>query len=217
MGNTNREYRTITAEFRASEDASQPRIEGRAVVYDQTIDLGFFRERVAKGAFTRAISEQQDIRFLVNHSPDQLLGRTKSGTLTISQDDRGVNFSCLMPDTQLGKDTYTLIKRGDLSQCSFGFVVTQESVSYDDDGTALRTIEDLNCFDLSAVCYAAYPTTNVQARSAEEIAEGFKKPEPPPVPDTKAADAAALSAQKAAEADAERIRKVKSSGQKLRF
>jgi HK97 family phage prohead protease len=168
------EYRTINAELRVAESPAN-RIEGRAVVYNEVVDLGYFREKVAPGAFNRAINEKQDIRFLVNHNPDNLLGRTASGTLAIAQDDRGVTFACDMPDTQLGRDTYTLIKRGDLSQCSFGFIVNKESVAYGDDGSATRTIEDLDCFDLSTVAFPAYPTTSVTARSLEEVAATYKR------------------------------------------
>jgi HK97 family phage prohead protease len=173
---SNREYRTMDAELRTSK--SDPRkIEGRAVVYNQTVDLGYFREKVAPGAFTRALKEKQDIRFLVNHDPNLILGRTTSNTLSISEDEHGVNFSVDMPDTQLGKDTYTLIKRGDISGCSFGFVVTKESVDYNGD-TPTRTIEDLDCFDLSTVCFPAYPTTSVSARSIEDVSNELRAKKP---------------------------------------
>jgi uncharacterized protein len=181
----NKEYRIIKMQVRASNDN---RIEGYAAVFNTVTDLGFFREQIKPGAFKRAIAEKQDVRCLFNHNADHVLGRTKSDTLTLEEDNTGLRFSCEMPGTQMGKDVYTMIQRGDIDQCSFGFVVTKESVEYDSQQSATRTIEECDLFDVSPVTYPAYPTTSVQARSVEDVGNRLKRE---PLPDeTKSDDAA---------------------------
>jgi HK97 family phage prohead protease len=148
--------------------ADSPQISGYAAVFNTTADLGMFRERIKPGAFTRAIQESQDVRCLFNHDADYVLGRTKSGTLRLSEDDQGLRFECDMPNTQMGRDVREMILRGDVDQCSFGFVVTKENVSYNQDGTVDREIQDVDLFDVSPVTYPAYTETSVEARSRDE-------------------------------------------------
>lgn len=168
-----KEYRIFGTELRAAA-ADKPQIDGYAAVFNQETDLGWFREKIAPGAFKRALSENQDVRCLFNHNPDNVLGRTKSGTLTLSEDNTGLKFHCDMPDTNIGKDVHSMIQRGDVDQCSFGFVVRDEEVTYDDDGNQLRTIKDADLFDVSPVTYPAYESTSVEARSATAVGEAYK-------------------------------------------
>jgi hypothetical protein len=168
------EYRIFKTELRAASDAS-PSIQGYAAVFNSQTDIGFYREQIAPGAFSRAIRDNQDVRALFNHNPDHVIGRTKSGTLTLSEDNTGLKFNCNMPDTQMGRDVHTLIQRGDIDQCSFGFVVRDEEVTYDDKGDCLRTIKDADLFDISAVTYPAYESTSVEARSRADAAQVYKR------------------------------------------
>lgn len=169
---SNREYRLLNFKVRAAKENT---IEGYAAVFNTMTDLGWFREQIAPGAFKRAIAEKQDVRCLFNHNPDQMLGRTKSGTLTLEEDNTGLKFNCSVPDTTIGKDVYAMIQRGDVDQCSFAFNVKDEEVTYDDEGKATRTVKDVDLFDVSPVTYPAYPTTSVQARSIEETAKHLKR------------------------------------------
>jgi HK97 family phage prohead protease len=136
-------------------------------------DLGGFKERIKPGAFTRALKEGQDIRCLMNHDPNHILGRTKSGTLSLTQDSLGLRFSCTLPDTQLGRDLHTSVSRGDISQCSFAFKVPDGGDTWgedtDENGNkfACRLLTDVNVFDVSAVCYPAYLDTNVSANAID--------------------------------------------------
>src|SRR5713226_411375 len=84
-------------------------------------DLGGFHERLAPGVFTRGIA--QDVRALVNHDPTLVLGRTKSGTLKLAQDLVGLRFKVDLPATSYARDLAIVVKRGDVNQCSFSFVV----------------------------------------------------------------------------------------------
>jgi Escherichia/Staphylococcus phage prohead protease len=168
------EHRIFTTELRAS-TTDNPQTNGYAAVFNTIIDLGWYKEQIAQGTFTRAIAEKQDIRALFNHNPDHVLGRTKSNTLALSEDNTGLRFSCDMPDTQTGRDVYTLVQRGDVDQCSFGFIVRDEKVTYDADGNALRTIKDADLFDVSIVTYPAYESTSVEARSRDAAAQTYKR------------------------------------------
>lgn len=129
-----------------------------------------FDEQIAPGAFSRAISENQDVRALINHDANHVIGRTKSGTLRITEDSTGLRFEVDAPNTQDANDLKELIKRGDISGCSFAFqVITDEWTRSGD--TPLRTIKDLNLMDVSIVTYPAYDDTTVSARALDSIKE----------------------------------------------
>lgn len=171
-----REFRIFPGcELRASSDGNA--IEGYAAVFGQeSEDLGGFRETVRSGAFSRAIRSKQDVRALWNHDPGVLLGRTSSGTLQLSEDDRGLKFRVELPDTQAARDLKTLIARGDISQCSFGFCAVGQEWN-NDASPAQRTLTDVDLFDVSPVTFPAYPQTSIGLRTMwpdgepEEVAE----------------------------------------------
>lgn len=173
MSTPRKEYRIFQTTVRAKADS--PQIEGYAAVFNVSADLGFLTERIAPGAFSRAIAEKQDVRCLFNHDPNNVLGRTKSGTLALSEDNTGLSYVCDMPDTQIGRDVHTMITRGDVDQCSFGFIVTKEEVTYNDDGSCTRQIQDCDLFDVSPVTYPAYESTSVEARSNETVLDTYKR------------------------------------------
>jgi HK97 family phage prohead protease len=160
------------AEIRAEGDGH---ITGHAAVFNEEYvlwDSSSYRvvEKVKPGAFSRALQEKQDVRCLFNHDPNQLLGRTTAGTMKLKQDDAGLYFDCTPPDTQLGRDVVTLVKRGDVTGASFAFTVTKQTVTEEEDKgktTRTRVIEDVDLFDASPVTYPAYAGTDVNARAME--------------------------------------------------
>lgn len=181
--NPNAERRNFTAsELRAVKDENgMSHITGYAAVFNSlSEDLGGFREMIAPGCFTRAIKEC-DVRALWNHNSDCVLGRTKSGTLRLSEDAHGLRIDCDPPDTQWARDLMASIERGDIDQMSFGFCVRQ----YPDgsrgaswsvvDGEDIRTLLDVELYDVSPVTFPAYPDTTVGLRSLEI----WKKSTPP--------------------------------------
>ena len=131
-------------------------------------DLGGFKETIMPGAFKRSISSGADVRALMNHDPNMVLGRTKNGTLQLSEDGTGLRFSCVLPDTQAARDLHTLVKRGDIDSCSFAFQAKDQSWedarSENGDLYANRKLMDVDLMDVSAVTYPAYGDTEVQAR-----------------------------------------------------
>jgi hypothetical protein len=98
---------------------------------------------------------------LNNHDPNQVLGRTRSGTLKLAVNDRGLHYSVELPNSSLGDNVYQSVKRGDVSGSSFGFTCLKDSW----DGNS-RTLLDLDLLDAGPVTYPAYANTSVQVRSA---------------------------------------------------
>ena len=171
------ERRTTTVELRVenSEEKSS-RIMGHAALFNTlSEDLGGFREQIAPGAFTEAIMKD-DVRALWNHNPDHVLGRNTSGTLVLSEDERGLAIEIIPPDTQFARDLAVSIARGDISQMSFAFSVKQDGQEWkkDDEGVTIRTLTGLRLYDVSPVTYPAYSQTDVAVRSMEKWQEENK-------------------------------------------
>lgn len=172
------ERRHIPAtELRAVDDNGVRHIIGYAAVFNSlSEDLGGFRERIAPGAFARALKED-DVRALMNHNSDFVLGRNKSGTLTLEEDAHGLKIDCVPPDTQWARDLLVSIERKDIDQMSFGFCVrwypdgTRGAIWGVEDGEDIRTLTDVELFDVSPVTYPAYPDTQVAVRSHDSWKE----------------------------------------------
>lgn len=160
------------AEVRALESGH---IAGHAAVFNQEYTLyswGDFelRETIKPGAFGRALRESDDVRCLFNHNADNILGRSAAGTLAMKEDSSGLYYDCDAPDTQLGRDVRTSIKRRDITGCSFAFMPTKQSwrdVVQDGKTIRFRDIEEVELYDVGPVTYPAYEGTDVDARSLE--------------------------------------------------
>lgn len=160
------ERRIVIGELRAvMADGVGVKIAGHAAKFDQlSEDLGGFRERIAPGAFAKSI-QSADIRALWNHDANIVLGRNKSGTLRLTEDLAGLAYEVDAPDTQLVRDMVLApIARGDVNQCSFGFRTISDKWAKVD-GDWVRTLLEVDLFDVSPVTYPAYPQTEVALRS----------------------------------------------------
>lgn len=171
------ERRTFTVrdvEARQADDGTM-KLRGYAAVFnDDSVPLPFI-ERIAPGAFRKTLTETPDVRLLINHE-GLPLARTKNGTLTLTEDDRGLYMDATIADTSEGRDLYTLVERGDVDQMSFAFRVIRQKWNED---RSMRTLTEVSLADgdVSVVTYPAYPTTTVEAREAlrtaiEAIKEG---------------------------------------------
>jgi HK97 family phage prohead protease len=167
-----RERRFISgAGLRAAEGAT-PGIQGVAAVYSQQYDTGWYVESIMPGAFTRALVEQQDVRCLFNHDVNQILARTKNGTLRLADSTAGLKFEAdTDPATSVGRDVPAMISRGDIDGCSFSFNVRMASWrdEYDANGNyvqSYREIEDVDLFDVGPVTFPAYTATSVDLKAA---------------------------------------------------
>lgn len=175
------ERRIVIGELRAvAAEGGSVKIVGHAAKFDQlSEDLGGFRERIAPGAFAKTI-QSADIRALWNHDANIVLGRNKSGTLRLSEDRAGLAYEVDSPDTQLVRDMVLApISRGDVNQCSFGFrTISDKWVKVD--GEWVRTLLEVDLFDVSPVTYPAYQQTEVALRSLKS-AQGAEAPAYNPV------------------------------------
>ena len=167
--------RTAPTSFEVRSDGGGHTLVGHAAVFDiETTIAGLFREKISPGAFKKTIKES-DVRALFNHSPDYVLGRNKAGTLRLSEDETGLAYEVDLPDTQVAKDLYALIERGDVSQSSFAFKVVKEQRSDPEEGETLPlfVVKEARLYDVSPVTFAAYDETDVQAASAFEDADAI--------------------------------------------
>lgn len=166
-----RETRTLPLkELRVSTlDNEKKFIEGHAAVFDSWSDLVPFKEKVRSGAF-RASIENDDIRALFNHDPNYVLGRNKAGTLELAEDEQGLKVKIYPPDTQWARDLGKSIERGDINQMSFGFEVEEDEWRSENDFD-VRELRKVKLFDVSAVTYPAYSSTDVGVRTMESYKE----------------------------------------------
>jgi len=168
----NRERRTIDIEVRVEDkEGEAPKIVGHAAVFNQEANIGgMFREMIAPGAFSKSLKEKDDVRGLFNHDANFVLGRTKSGTLSLKEDKQGLLSEIDPPDTQLVRDmVLEPMRRGDIDKMSFGFEVKSQEWRDGEDGALdLRIIREAKLYDVSPVTFPAYDGTDVAVRSHDE-------------------------------------------------
>jgi len=158
----------LPAEIRA-QDSGLIKVSGYAAVFNQAADIGgHFREVIAPGAFTAAIS-RDDVVFVINHEGLPLArSRAGVGTLTLLEDDHGLYMETeLDPDDPDVKSIVPKMKRGDLDKMSFAFSIGVQE--WDETGDIpQRTIREASLFDVSIVTSPAYDGTEIGLRSLEQ-------------------------------------------------
>ena len=162
------ELRGLNSELRASNDGAGKRLMGYAATFGTETEIGGpislgggFRERLDSHCFDSCLAKNPDVRCLVNHDPNQVLGRTRSGTMKLSTDKVGLRYEVKLPDSSLGDNVYQSVKRGDVSGSSFGFTCLKDGWVGN-----TRTLLDLDLLDCGPVTYPAYQNTSVSVRSA---------------------------------------------------
>lgn len=166
---TERQIRSLQSELstRAEPDDGEKIIEGYFAVFNSETELwrGAYEE-ISPDAFSETLSN--DIRALINHDTNLVLARTKSGTLKLNVDSRGLwgEIRINEKDTQ-ALDLYWRLKRGDVDQCSFGFNVLEEETDYREDGTVKWTLKKIDLHEVSVVTFPAYSDTGVTARKKD--------------------------------------------------
>ena len=137
--------------------ANGRRLEGYAATFGSEARMGSFVETIAPGAFRSALAG--DVLALLDHDTGKVLGRTRSGTLRLTEDSRGLAFSLDLPDTQAGRDALALAERGDLGGMSFGFTVPKDGESW---AGERRTLHAIGLKEISVVsAWPAYPDTSL--------------------------------------------------------
>ena len=160
-----------SGEFKTREDSGEMVIEGYFAVFNSDYEMWEgASESIAPGAFTSSMGG--DIRGLTNHDTTLVLGRTKAHTLELKEDTHGLwGRITINPKDSDAVNTYERVKRGDVDQCSIGFMIRSEETDFRDDGTIHWTITDVDLFEVSVCTFPAYEETGVSARhrDAEEL------------------------------------------------
>lgn len=158
----------VNLQTRALEESDEKVIEGYFSVFNSETELfpGAF-ESISPKAFDKTLSN--DVRALINHDTAFVLGRTKSNTLTLKVDSRGLWGSIKINENDTDAlNLYERVRRGDVDQCSFGFNILDETTEYRDDGSVKWTINDIDLHEVSVVTFPAYGDTSVQARMKQK-------------------------------------------------
>lgn len=162
-----RQLRGIFSEFQTrTEETGDLYISGYFAVFNSDYEVwSGATESIAETAFDGALAD--DIRCLINHETRLVLGRTKSGTLILKTDSRGLWGEVkINPNDQDAINLYERVKRGDVDQCSFGFEILDEE--FEDRGDSVHwTIKKVKLYEVSVVTFPAYTDTNVSARKLE--------------------------------------------------
>lgn len=165
-------HTNVELQTRASENSDELIIEGYFAVFNTETELfpGFF-ESILPSAFDDTVSG--DIRALIDHNHAKVLGRTKSRTLDLKIDSRGLYGSIKINENDReAMDLYERVKRGDIDQCSFGFYVRDEEIEFLDDGSIRSKLKKVEVIEVSVVTFPAYEETSVSARKLD--VEQFK-------------------------------------------
>lgn len=170
-----RQVRSVSQRFETRESGNDLYIEGYFSVFNSEYPLWEGSSEIIKpGAFTNSISG--DVRALINHDTSLVLGRTKAGTLTLKQDERGLWGSIrLNRDDQDAMNLYARVQRGDVDQCSFGFEIKRETFVDLGGGKYRWEIEEVDpLYEVSVCTFPAYTETSVSARK-DDLAEIQKR------------------------------------------
>ncbi|WP_258729669.1 HK97 family phage prohead protease [Bacillus atrophaeus] len=144
-------------------------------------NLGGFIEMIDKRALDQ--TDMSDVRALIDHDPSKILGRTSAGTLKLAVDDIGLRFDVTLPNTQYATDLYENLRVGNISNCSFGFLLGKDGDSFTRDqktGLPLRSLKNISKLtDVSVVTYPAYEDTDVTIakRNLQQYEERNRNPE----------------------------------------
>ena len=141
-----------------------------------------FREVIAPEAMSQEFLDRQDIMLNVGHDRTKILARYKNGkgSMSVEYADDGVRFKTDVPETQLGHDTFNMIKRGEYTAMSFAYFDGTEpgDVTWEfktDDGIPVRTVHRMAAVvDVAIVFNPAFSQTSVTARSIDDLEAQLK-------------------------------------------
>lgn len=172
-------WQTVDFQVRATEGSNGMTFEGYAAVFNSDSEpLPFWGiERIAPGAFTKSLSEARNIRMFLNHNSDMLLASTRNDSLRLSEDETGLKVQADLPDTTIGRDLSTLIKRGDVDSMSFGFQPVKYKTATDKGGVDRTIHTEVKLYEVSPVTsWPAYSATSAFVRHLAELTDSDPEP-----------------------------------------
>jgi uncharacterized protein len=162
------EFRSTTVELRADDDGNK--FVGYAAMFNAPSQPLPFVERIAPGAFDKTLRAKRDVRLYVNHNSDLVLASKRSGTLTLSEDERGLRVEAALPETSYAQDLRALMRAGVVDRMSFGFTVPRGGDRWSDDGSQ-RELREVVLHEVSVVTgFPAYEQTQAAVRSLQTLA-----------------------------------------------
>jgi len=172
---TGMETRTFTVDDLEVREAPEGMsFEGYAAVFNSPSEPLPFTETIAPGAFARSLKSRNNVFLLVNHDPARPLASTRSKTMTLEEDGRGLLVKATLPDTSDGRDLAVLLGAGGaprvIDSMSFGFSVPRGGDKWNEDGSQ-RTLQQVRLHETSIVTFPAYQATTAAVRSMDMLAE----------------------------------------------
>jgi uncharacterized protein len=154
-------------ELRALDDSEDGwTVSGYAAVFDSPSEPLPWTEYVKRGAFKKTIKDGADVRLLIDHTGVPL-ARTKSGTLKLREDDKGLFMEArLDPNNPDAVKMRSALMRGDVSQMSFAFETVKDSWNKE---RTVRELREVRLHDVSIVTYPAYEETSAEIRNTQSI------------------------------------------------
>ena len=172
---TKMETRTFTVDdIEVREAAEGTSFEGYAAVFNSESAPLPFVETIAPGAFAKSLRSRNNVFLLVNHDPARPLASTRSKTMTLEEDGRGLLVKATLPNTTDGRDLGVLLGASGnprvIDSMSFGFSVPRGGDSWSEDGSR-RTLNQVRLHEASIVTFPAYEATSASVRSLDMLAE----------------------------------------------
>lgn len=154
-------------------------LRGHAAVFDRlSHDLGGFRTKIAKGAFSSVLDANPDVHLVWDHDTRYTLARTKNGTLELREDPYGLHVWAKMAPTSYAQDLAVLMRRGDVDQMSFACNIGEDTWTEDKAGNITRTIYSVDSlFDVTVCAQGAFPQTDSKLLASAIEAGRVKRPE----------------------------------------
>ena len=168
--------RAYNFEIRAeNNEKNGDHIVGRPIVYNSRTDLGWFDEIIEAGALDKA--NLKDVRFLVNHNTNMIpLARSRNNNenstmqLEVDKDGMAIRVNLDTENNTEARNLYSAIKRGDITGMSFMFTIDDEEWENLDSDHPTRHIRKISqVFEVSAVTFPAYESTEISARDKEAL------------------------------------------------
>ena len=165
------ETRVNHTQFEVREVPEGMRFSGYGAVFNSPSEPLPFTEVIAPGAFRKSLRARNDIKFLWNHDTGEILGSTRAGTMSLTEDSYGLKVEGILPNTSRGRDVAELLRRGDVDSMSFGFSVPQGGDSWSADG-GQRTLNSVRLHEVSLVAFPAYSATagTASVRGLDKVA-----------------------------------------------
>lgn len=153
------------------QDADKATFVGYAAVFNSDSEPLPFVEQIRPGAFQRTLSARNNVKMFVNHEDTMPLASTRSGTLRLSEDDRGLRVEADMPNTTFARDLVELMRTKIVDSMSFGFHVPRGGDEWSDDGQR-RFLNEIALREVSVVTgFPAYEATTATIRKAQILAQ----------------------------------------------